>query len=62
MIAEEAIQAATIGGAAALRREDIGRLRVGSPADLVVLDAPSYLHLIYRPGVPLIHSTISARR
>jgi len=62
MTAEEALQAATTGGAAALRRDDIGRLRVGSPADLVVLDAPSYLHLIYRPGVPLIHSTISARR
>jgi imidazolonepropionase len=46
-----------VGGAAALRRTDIGRLAVGQRADLVVLDAPSYLHLAYRPGVPLIHQT-----
>jgi imidazolonepropionase len=55
MTADEALFAATVGGAAALRRDDVGRLGVGSPADLVVLDAPSHLHLIYRPGVPLIH-------
>ena len=59
MTAEEAIWAATAGGAAALRRDDVGRLMVGGPADLVVLDAPSYLHLVYRPGVPLIGSTLS---
>ncbi|HJQ03445.1 MAG TPA: imidazolonepropionase [Jatrophihabitans sp.] len=51
----EAVRAATVGGAKALRREDIGQLTVGRLADLVVLDAPSYLHLAYRPGVPLIH-------
>jgi len=50
----EAVRAATAGGAAALRRSDIGALRVGARADLVVLDAPSYVHLAYRPGVPLI--------
>ncbi len=55
MTADEALFAATVGGAEALRRDDVGRLGVGSPADLVVLDAPSHLHLIYRPGVPLIH-------
>jgi imidazolonepropionase len=49
----EALWSATAGGAAALRREDVGRLGVGAAADLVVLDAPSYLHLAYRPGVPL---------
>src|SRR6185503_11438954 len=53
----EAVQAATVGGAKALRRNDIGRLAVGMRADLVVLDAPSYLHLAYRPGVPLIYQT-----
>jgi imidazolonepropionase len=57
MTADEALQAATIGGAAALRRTDVGRLGIGSAADLVVLDAPSHLHLVYRPGVPLIHAT-----
>jgi imidazolonepropionase len=50
----EAVHAATAGGAKALRRDDIGRLAVGMRADLIVLDAPSYLHLAYRPGVPLI--------
>ncbi|HTZ44678.1 MAG TPA: imidazolonepropionase [Jatrophihabitans sp.] len=57
MTPAEAVRAATVGGAAALRRDDIGRLAVGRRADLVVLDAPSYLHLAYRPGVPLIHQT-----
>jgi imidazolonepropionase len=54
MTPAEAVHAATAGGAAALRREDIGVLAVGRRADLVVLDAPSYVHLAYRPGVPLI--------
>ncbi len=49
----EAVTAATAGGAQALRRDDIGHLRVGARADLAVLDAPSYVHLAYRPGVPL---------
>ena len=53
----EAVRAATVGGAKALHRTDIGRLAVGLRADLVVLDAPSYLHLAYRPGVPLVHQT-----
>jgi imidazolonepropionase len=52
----EAVWAATAGGAAALRRTDIGSLRVGAAPDLLVLDAPSYLHLAYRPGVPLVHA------
>ncbi|HEV7209839.1 MAG TPA: imidazolonepropionase [Mycobacteriales bacterium] len=52
----EALWAATAGGAKALRRSDIGALRVGSRADLVVLAAPSYVHLAYRPGVPLVHA------
>ncbi len=50
----EALWSATAGGARALRRNDIGHLRVGAQADLVVLDAPSYVHLAYRPGVPLV--------
>ncbi|MGI8664786.1 MAG: imidazolonepropionase [Jatrophihabitans sp.] len=55
MTPAEAVHAATAGGAAALRRTDIGRIAVGQRADLVVLDAPSYIQLAYRPGVPLIH-------
>ncbi|MFD0823845.1 imidazolonepropionase, partial [Micromonospora zhanjiangensis] len=45
-------------GAAALRRGDIGVLRPGARADLTVLDAPSHLHLAYRPGVPLISQVL----
>jgi imidazolonepropionase len=48
-----AVRAATLGGAQALRREDIGRVVVGARADLTVLDAPSHRHLAYRAGVPL---------
>ncbi|MEU1396111.1 imidazolonepropionase [Micromonospora zamorensis] len=54
----EAVWAATAGGARALRRDDIGVLTPGARADLVVLDAPSYLHLAYRPGVPLIRQVM----
>ncbi len=53
MTPAEALWAATAGGAAALRRADIGVLRVGARADLTVLDAPTYEHLAYRPGVPI---------
>ncbi len=49
----DALYAATVGGARALRRTDVGRIAVGQRADLTVLDAPSYLHLAYRPGMPL---------
>jgi imidazolonepropionase len=60
MTAEEALAAATLGGARALRRSDVGRLAPGARADAVVLDAPSYSHLVYRPGVPLVAATLVA--
>ncbi|WP_369375080.1 imidazolonepropionase [Promicromonospora sp. Populi] len=50
----EALWSATAGGAAALRRPDVGHLRPGARADLTVLDAPSHTYLPYRPGVPLV--------
>ena len=53
MTPAQALYAATTGAAKSLRRDDIGRIRVGGRAELAVLDAPSYLHLAYRPGVPL---------
>jgi imidazolonepropionase len=56
----EALLAATVGGARALGRTDVGHLAVGARADFAVLDAPSYLHLAYRPGVPLVTSTFKA--
>ncbi|MET7713590.1 imidazolonepropionase [Streptomyces sp. NPDC005407] len=54
MTPDEAIWSATAGGAAALRRDDVGRITPGARADLVLLDAPSHVHLAYRPGVPLV--------
>ena len=54
MTPDEALWSATAGGAAALRRTDVGRITPGARADLVLLDAPSHVHLAYRPGVPLV--------
>ncbi|MGC5020452.1 imidazolonepropionase [Micromonospora sp. DT47] len=58
MTPAEAVWAATAGGARALRRDDVGGLTPGARADLIVLDAPSHLHLAYRPGVPLIRQVL----
>jgi imidazolonepropionase len=52
----EALWAATAGGAAALRRPDVGHLGPGGRADLAVLDAPSHRFLAYRPGVPIVRA------
>ncbi len=59
MSIEEAIQAVTLGGAAALRRDDVGYLAPGAKGHLVILEARSFHDLAYRPGVPLIAQTIS---
>ena len=53
MTPAQALWSATAGGATALRRDDIGSLRVGALAHLTVLDAPSHVYLAYRAGVPL---------
>jgi imidazolonepropionase len=58
MTPAEAVWAATAGGARALHRDDIGVLRPGARADLMLLDAPSHLHLAYRPGVPLVKTVL----
>jgi imidazolonepropionase len=58
MTPAEAVWSATAGGARALRRTDVGHLGVGARADLVALDAPSHLHLAYRPGVPLVTTVL----
>ena len=60
MTVTEAVAAATLGGARALGRSDLGRLAPGARADAVILDAPSAAHLAYRPGVPLIAATVAA--
>ena len=54
MTCEEAVWSATAGGAAALRRQDVGALKIGANADFSVLNTPSYIHLAYRPGVKLV--------
>lgn len=58
MTIEEALRAATVGGATALQRPEIGRLVPGAQADGVVLAAPSYTHLVYRPGMQLVAHTV----
>jgi imidazolonepropionase len=62
MTPTEAVRAATAGGAQALRRSDVGVIVPGARADLLVLDAPGYVHLAYRPGVPLVHQVWRAGR
>ncbi len=59
MTPAEAVRAATAGGAAALGRTDVGRVVPGARADLMLLDAPTHVHLAYRPGVPLVARTWS---
>lgn len=51
---DEAVWAATAGGARALRRDDVGHLAPGARADLTLLEAPNHLYLAYRPGVPQV--------
>jgi imidazolonepropionase len=58
MTPREALHAATVGGARALRRDDVGHLRVGATGGLALLDAPSASHLAYRPGVPLVRRVV----
>jgi len=54
MTTSEALWSATVGGARALDRDDVGVIRVGAQAKLVELAAPSHVHLAYRPGVNLV--------
>jgi imidazolonepropionase len=54
MTPDEAVSAATLGGARALRRDDVGYLTEGARADFVVVNAPNPTYLAYRPGVDLI--------
>jgi imidazolonepropionase len=66
MTVEEAVRAATFGGAAALGRAEgpgaVGVVAVGARADLQLIDAPSVSYFAYRPGVPLTHSVWQAGR
>jgi imidazolonepropionase len=62
MTVDEAVAAATLGGANALRRDDVGRLTRGARADAIVLDTASYIDFVYRPGVPLIGACFASGR
>jgi imidazolonepropionase len=62
MTIEEAVWAATLGGATALSRDDLGLLAPGARADALVLDAYTYTDLVYRPGVPLISACFTVGR
>jgi imidazolonepropionase len=62
MTVDEALWAATRGGARALRRDDIGHLAVGARADFLILDAPRAAHLAYRPGGDVVHRVFRATR
>ena len=57
MTIDEAIWAATAGGAAALRRDDVGRIAAGSRGDLAMLATANPIDFVYRPGVPLVAAT-----
>lgn len=58
----EALAAATVGGARALRRSDVGQITVGSRGGVVLLDAPSHAWLAYRVGVPLVREVVGGVR
>ena len=55
---DEAVWAATRGGALSLRLEDRGHLVPGAVGDLVVLDAPTHLHIPYRPDANLVAAVV----
>ena len=57
---EQALVAATKGGADALRRTDVGHLGIGGRADIVILNAPTYEYIAYRPGSQLIKQVLVA--
>jgi len=55
MTVEESLTAATLNGAHSLRiAHETGSIEAGKRADLVLLDAPNYLHLVYHFGVNLV--------
>lgn len=60
---EESLTAATLNGAASLRLADeTGSIESGKLADVVILDAPSYLHLVYHFGVNLVSAVVHRGR
>jgi imidazolonepropionase len=62
MSVDEALWSATMGGALALRRGDVGHLGLGARSDFALLDAPRAAHLAYRPGGNLVARTHRSTR
>jgi imidazolonepropionase len=60
LTSEEALRAVTVGAARALRRDDIGKLEVGSRADFLVLNAPDPRALVSSFGEPIIKAFVRA--
>jgi imidazolonepropionase len=58
MTVAEAVTAATAGGAAALRRPELGRLARNGPGDLVVLAAEHEADLVAHLGAPAVATTV----
>lgn len=59
---DQAIWAATRGGALSLGLDDRGTLSAGQQPDLVILDAPSPAHIPYRPATSHVWGVIQAGR
>jgi len=55
---DEAVRAATEGGARALRRDDVGHLRIGARADFIVLSGEHWVDLAYHPGMPVVNHVV----
>jgi imidazolonepropionase len=61
MTPEEAISAATINAAYAIGMDHkVGSIEIGKKGDIVILNAPNYLHLPYRFGTNLIHTVVKS--
>ena len=59
---DQAVWAATRGGAVSLGLDDRGTLAPGQQPDLVILDAPSPAHIPYRPATDHVRGVIQAGR
>ena len=55
---DEAVWAATRGSAMSLKLDDRGQLIGGAVGDLVILDAPTHLHIPYRPDADLVVAVV----
>src|SRR5439155_3427644 len=58
LTADEAVRAATLGGAHALGRDDAGHLGVGARGDLVVLDGEHWVDIPYHPGMDVVSAVV----